>query len=132
MASKYTSFLAIVAILAQLGFWAYTFKNVYKRTLLEKEICQVLVPYEGRTLYGFDYDVAVEGRGLNFTYKNMYDAFYDDFKTNDLVLFNPIKVAKQWEGKNPMKNWHRIEQSYQLRVLKSFDDGWNLYQITTE
>ena len=88
-----------------------------------------MTPYQGSTLYGFDYDVALEGRGLDFIYKNMYDEFYDDFKVNDLVLFKPPIVAKQWEGKNPMKNWNRLEQSYQLDIIKTFDDGWNLYQI---
>jgi len=129
---KYITAITITTIIVQLVFFGGTFKNVYKRTLFEKEMCATITPYQGNTLYGFDYDIAIKGRGLIFDFKNMYEILYDDFKINDLVLFNPTKLAKQWKGKNPIKNWNRIEQSYQLKVLEKFKDGWYLYQITSK
>jgi len=129
---KHLKFLAIFCILLQLSLWFFTFKNVYTRTLFEKQLTITIAPYQGNTLYGFDYDIAIQGRGLIFNYKNMYEAIYDDFKSNDLILFSPSLIVKQWDGKNPMKNWNRIEQSYQLKILETFKDGWHLYQIVAK
>lgn len=129
---KYISTITIATIIIQLVFFVGTFKNVYHRTLFEKEICATIAPYQGNTLYGFDYDIAIKGRGLDFCFKNMYKTLYNDFKINDLVLFNPSQLTKQWKGKKPIENWNRIEQSYQLNVLEKFKDGWNLYQINSK
>ncbi|NHN27442.1 hypothetical protein FIA58_017315 [Flavobacterium jejuense] len=124
--------LSIVVILVQVTFCIYAFKTVYKRTLFEKELSITLEPYQGSVLYGFEYDVALKGRGLNFNYRNMYNKLYNDFKENEFVFFNPILLKKQWNGKNPMINWNLMEKSYHLKVIKTFDDNWKLYQLISK
>ena len=126
---KYKYILGITCIIIQLALWSYTFKNVYIRTSFEKQLAHSMTYYQGKKLYSFDVDISLEGRGLNFDYKNMYLELYNDFKKNDLILFHPTKFAAQWKDKNPMLNWNRLQKDYILKLIKKGPDGWNLYQI---
>ncbi|MBQ4821773.1 glycosyltransferase family 39 protein [Aquimarina sp. MMG016] len=127
--TQYKQVLGRTCIIIQLLMWSYTFNNVFKRTLFEKQLANSMSFYQGNTLYGFDFDVSLQGRGLDFKYQNMYNDLYVDYKENELVLFNPTLFTKQWEGENPMKNWEYIKQFYNLKTLENFDNGWSLYQI---
>ena len=88
--------------------------------------------YQGKKLYCFEYISALRGRGLVFDFQSLYYELHDDFKENDLLFFNPEKLAKQWNDKNPMKNWNRIRTSFEIKVLASFEGGWKLYEIGTK
>jgi len=46
-----------------------------------------------------------------------------------LVLLNAAQLEKQWIGLNPLINWNKIKTNETLKVLKSYSDGWNLYEI---
>lgn len=121
--------LGIVSVVFQLSLWIFTFQHPYKRAVFEKEMVKVLTPYQGKKLYSFDIDISIQGRGLDFEYKNLYMEKYNDFKKNDLVLFNPMKFSKQWVGKNPMINWNFLKENYQLKIIEECPNGWKLYQI---
>ncbi|WP_452226619.1 ArnT family glycosyltransferase [Lacinutrix cladophorae] len=129
---KYALPFAGLAFALQLLFWMRTFSPIYKRTLLEKEIVSMVAPYQGKTLYSFDVDLSLQGRGMHFNYKNLYLERYTDFNTKDLVLFYPEKFEVQWKDKNPIKNWNYIKEHYQLKTLKEDVSGWKLYEIITE
>ncbi|WP_436515147.1 ArnT family glycosyltransferase [Ekhidna sp. To15] len=118
------SLIAVNSLLA-----VYVMDGSVKRSLLEKNIARQMAPYEGRTLYGFDIDIALQGRGCDFNYKNLWKEEYHNFDGGSLVIFNPDKLAIQWSGKNPMINWQKLNENHELTLLKSFDEGWNLYEI---
>lgn len=107
----------------------YIMKGPIRRSLLEKDIASQMSLFQGRTLYGFDMDIALQGRGCDFNYKNLWKKKYDSFEDESLVIFNPEKLAIQWTGKNPMINWQTLNANHELKLLKSFDEGWNLYEI---
>ena len=89
----------------------------------------MIQPYQGATLYSFDVDLAMRGRGLDFEYKNMFIERYQNFHKNDLILFDPTRYEAQWKDKTPMLNWRFIEQNYTLKVVETHPEGWKLYQI---
>ncbi|MDN3664291.1 ArnT family glycosyltransferase [Algibacter miyuki] len=126
---KHLLILGLFAVTLQLLFWYITFNHIFNRSILEKEIVTMVKPYEGKTLYSFDLDLSLQGRGLNFEYKNMYLEVYKTYRSHDLILFNPDKYALQWQGKNPMLNWQFMEHNYKLKILQTHPDGWKLYQI---
>jgi hypothetical protein len=128
-ATRFRLPLAISAIVLQSIFFVMTFQLIFTRAITEKELATMIQPYEGATLYSFDVDLAMKGRGLNFDFKNMYLERYENFQPNDLVLFDATRYQTQWNGKNPMLNWNFIEEHYQLKVLEKHPKGWKLYQI---
>lgn len=105
------------------------FKHVIERNRLEKDIVEILKPYQKQRLYSFDMDIAIKGRSLNFDYRNLWKKAYTDYQAGDLLLFHPTKFEKQWQGKNPMLNWDYINTYHQLKVIKACPEGWNLYKI---
>lgn len=125
------SLLLFIALL-QLGLCIYSMQPVLKRNALEIEIAQALKPYQANTLYAFDMDIALQGRALNFDYQNLWTKEYEQFTKGSYVLFNVQKLAQQWEGKNPMINWHALNNNYELQTIKTLNDGWVLYQISAD
>ena len=121
--------IGIACVAMQLVFFTMTFKLIFNRTIVEKEIATMIQPYQGETLYSFDMDLAIQGRGLDFEFKNMFMERYENFNKNDLVLFDPSRYEAQWKGKMPMLNWEFIEQNYTLKVVETHPKGWKLYQI---
>ena len=113
----------------QLVFFSMTFKLIFERAIIEKELATMIQPHEGNTLYSFDVDLAMQGRGLDFEYKNLYMERYESFQQNDLILFDPARYEIQWKDKTPMLNWNFIEQNYKLKVIETHPQGWKLYQI---
>ena len=121
--------IGIVCVGLQLVFFLMTFRHIFSRTNAEKEIATMIQPYQGATLYSFDVDLAMRGRGLDFEYKNMFIERYQNFHKNDLILFDPTRYEAQWKDKTPMLNWRFIEQNYTLKVVETHPEGWKLYQI---
>ncbi|WP_433991510.1 glycosyltransferase family 39 protein [Kordia algicida OT-1] len=121
--------LGIFFVALQLFFFSMTFKLIFERTIIEKELETMIKPYENNTLYSFDVDLAMQGRGLNFEYKNMFLERYEKFQPNDLILFDSERYQTQWKDKTPMQNWEFIEQNYQLKILETHPEGWKLYRI---
>ncbi len=124
--------IGIFFIALQLFFFSLTFKQIFERTRIEKELATILQPYQGKTLYSFDVDLALEGRGLDFDFKNLFLERYEKFQANDLILFDPARYQTQWNEKNPMLNWEFITQNYQLKVIENHPKGWKLYEIQSK
>lgn len=104
-------------------------KSVWKRNIFEKQIVEQIRSYQNNTLYSFDVDIAIKGRGLEFDFKNLWVKEYDSFDENALVLFHPTKFTEQWKEKNPILNWNSIQTNYNLIVLEEGPEGWKLYKI---
>lgn len=121
--------IGFFSLVLQLVFFMMTFQLIFKRTIAEKELATMILPYEGKTLYSFDVDLAMKGRGLNFEFKNLYLERYTSFKTSDLILFDPERYKVQWKDKTPMLNWNFIEENYNLKILETHPEGWKLYRI---
>lgn len=102
---------------------------MYQLNQLEKDIGEQLANYQGKTLYAFDIDVALQGRGYHFDYRNLWEKKYDHFDKNSLVIFNEEKFFKQWENKNPMLNFTSLKNNYTLTVEKNLPEGWTLFSI---
>ncbi|MCO6175112.1 hypothetical protein NHF50_08630 [Flavobacterium sp. NRK F10] len=119
----------IATFVLQLFLCYLALKPAQERNHLEKEIAQELIPYQNAVLYSFDMDVALQGRGLHFEYQNLWQQEYVTVHENSLLLFNSQKFSRQWEGKNPMKNWNFISNNYRLQVLEELPEGWKLYKI---
>ncbi|WP_299438759.1 hypothetical protein [uncultured Aquimarina sp.] len=126
---KHQHIFLICIFLFQGIFITRAFIPLIERVDFEKEMILLMKPHQDNTLYSFDIDIALQGRGLNFEYKNMFLKQYFDFKSSDLVLFNPTAFEKQWKDKNPMINWNYLQKHYKLKAIIEGPKGWKLYQI---
>ena len=122
---------SILILSIQLVLTARAFKPTLERNNFEVEMVKLMKPYQDKTLYSFDVDVALKGRGLDFEYHNLWGKKYTNYKQGDLVLFHPTKFEEQWKGKNPMLNWNFLSSHFKLKPLLNCPDGWQLYQIQT-
>ena len=116
-------------VVVQLMLTGRTLQPIFERNRFELNLTEQLKPYQNKTLYSFDVDIALKGRGLNFNYKNLWENRYEDFQQGELVLFHPTKFEKQWNHKNPMINWKKLNSNYSLKTILNGADGWKLYKI---
>lgn len=123
-------FVFSILFFIQITLAIYVGKQYYDRNLLEKTIVNVMKPYQNKTLYVFDIDVAMQGRGLPFNYKNLFSDKYFKFEKDALVLINEKQLEKQWKGKNPLINWENIQKKCVLVKLNTSDKNWSLYKIS--
>ena len=104
-------------------------KKIYDRNLLEKNVSKEMKQYEGKILYAFDIDIALQGRKVAMNYKSLYVKKYSRFEKNALILINEKEILDHWKGANPFINWSSIQEKCVLFKLKTFNNDWNLYQI---
>ena len=71
----------------------------------------------------------MQGRKLQFDYRNIFLKRYSNFEKKALVLINEKQLVKQWKGKNPLLNWNSIQKKCKLIKLKTVAADWNLYEI---
>lgn len=128
-AQKVTMFIVITI---QLILCYFSLMPILERNHLEREIAYKLENYQNKTLYSFDVDIALQGRGLNFDYKNLWIEEYRTFPNDALVLFHPTKFEKQWKDKNPIINWNNLINNYNLKVVHNLPEGWVLYKIISK
>ncbi len=119
-------------IIIQLGLNYISLKPLLHRVAFEKEMVALMNPYQNNTLYSFDIDIALQGRGLQFDYQNMYTDTYTHFNTGDLILFHPTQFKQQWRNKNPMINWSYIQDHLEFKTISDGPEGWKLYQIVSQ
>lgn len=126
---KYKLYLFGFLIVLQIALFTRAIMPAFQLSLLEKKLVSQMRQYQNQTLYIFDVDVALQGRGLKFNYRNLWSEKYSSFESGSLVLFNPEKIKPQWEGKTPMLNWDYLNENYQLQLLDEFGSDWKLYRI---
>lgn len=121
--------ILVIVVIIQVTLCYFSLKPILERNHLEQEITTKLENYQNKTLYSFDVDIALQGRGLDFDYKNLWIEEYKTFQNGALILFHPTKFEKQWKGKNPIVNWNSLQNNYNLKVIRNLPEGWILYEI---
>jgi hypothetical protein len=107
----------------------YVSRVPMRLNVLEKEIAGEMNDWPERRVYTFALDGALRSRCPDLEVINMWDAPLTEARAGELVLFNAPQFEVQWKGKLPMRNWHFLQDKYDLQVRKSFPDGWTLYEI---
>lgn len=102
---------------------------VVNRNKLEREIVEEMKNYQHQSFYAFDMDIALQGRGLEMNYINLWKNELDTFQSGALVLFNEEQFRPQWSGKNPMINYLRMKESGRLIFVRNFSKGWQLSRL---
>jgi 4-amino-4-deoxy-L-arabinose transferase-like glycosyltransferase len=125
----FRSFFVPVCVVISFFLIHRSLSPMVKRNHLEREIASGMQSFQGQTLYAFDMDIALQGRGLNMTYINLWKHELDTFQSGALVLFNEEKFHAQWRGKNPMINYLRMKEGGQLIFVKNFSSGWQLSRL---
>ena len=128
-ASKWSKSLIMGVLVLQFGFIVYFGKPIYHRSKLEKTIANDLIAFSNKTIYTFDIDLAFKGRNIQLDYQNIWYKEFESFDKGALVLLNAAQLEKQWIGLNPLINWNKLKVNGNLKILKSYGDGWNLYQV---
>jgi len=95
----------------------------------EKNMAVELKSFRHRKVYSFSVDVALKQRIQGMKFLNLWEKRYSDFDPDAMVLFNEKEFARDWAGQNPMINWEKLQNEYRLRPVKSWPDGWTLYEI---
>jgi len=126
---KKRNYILAALVVMQLVLFVRAIEPTFRLSMVEKEITTQMYAYQNQTLYSFEIDIALEGRGLDFEYRNLWKEEYKSFDEGALVLFNEEKFRTQWEGKNPMINWNQIKNKHQLTLIKELDANWKLYRI---
>lgn len=127
---KLKNFLVFGVVMLQLFLCFLALKPMLERNSFERKVASQISPYQNNTLYSFDIDIALQGRDLKFKYQNLWAEKYTSFEENALVLFHPKQFESKWKGRNPMLNWHFLEQNYNLKIISRFPEGWTLYKIS--
>jgi hypothetical protein len=127
--TKWKNYIITMVLLSQFCLSFYYGELYYNRNKLEKAIANDLSGFPGKTIYVFDMDLALKGRNVPLDYQNIWYKEYSSFHKDALVLVNAAQLEKQWIDKNPLINWNKLKANNNLKVLKSYGDGWNLYKI---
>jgi hypothetical protein len=118
-----------ILLIAQLVLFPLTFKIVYKRNQLEKQVYSFVTGKKSPTLYAMDLDISITSRGYPSRVYNLYANYYHTPDTTALVIFNTYIFSQQWGGMNPMNNWTHFNHDYHIQEIKRFEDGWAIYQF---
>lgn len=123
----YACIISVILFQTTIAIW--TIRPIIKRNQLERAVNSFIKQYPNKTIYGFDIDISFRSYEISNKIVNLWYSKIDNFETGSLVIFNEKALEKQWEGKNPMINWNNIKNNYKLKLIKTFDSGWNLYEI---
>ncbi len=108
---------------------AYYLRPLVEMNHFEQKLAKDLQPYEGKELYVFYWDISLKSYGAQFEFHNLWEENVESHRLGDLILFNPEELEAQWEGSQVMDNWNFVNQNYNLEVLKTWPNGWKLYEV---
>jgi hypothetical protein len=127
----YLKHLVIISVIVvQMILFYGSFRPFYRNNKTTKTIALKMLEYPGRKIYTFNIDMALKGYGVTNETVNLWSNKIDFFEPGGLVLLNFADSQNQWKGMNPMLNWERLTKTHHLKVVESFPEGWNLYEIT--
>jgi hypothetical protein len=104
-------------------------KPTFMLNKLEQSLVDSLEEYQGEVLYSFEVDIALQQRKLDFDFKSIWEKELNSFEPQALVLFNEERIRADFEGKNPILNWEKMNQTMTVKKLEELDRGWNLYRL---
>lgn len=121
--------MASLLVVVQLGISAYYLKPYLEINQFERQLAENLQAYQGKKLYAFYWDLALQSYNLQFEYFNLWQEPIDKVKSGDLVLFNPDDLEQQWQGTTVMENWQKLSREEELLLIEKWENGWQLYEV---
>ena len=121
--------LGTILALTEIGQAMRMLVPLVARNRFERQVAETLQAYPPGTLYIFDLDPALRTRGTPQHMINLWRAPIGRFAPNALMLFNPTGLARQWEGRNPMRNWQAANGQFRVRSVEDLGGGWHLYRL---
>lgn len=104
-------------------------KPFHDNCRVTRSVVEEVGRYPGRHIYEFNMAMAFPAYGVTNTSENLWSRSIDHFEPGSLLVFNYEETKDRWEGLNPMLNWQRLQRDSNLRLIRSFDKGWNIYAI---
>ncbi len=126
---KWKNFVLMAITCMQILLFYRAMQPSYQMNQFEQYTAEVLHKYEGQTLYSFEVDISLQQRGLQFNYLNLWAREYEEFESGALIVFNEKRFANQYEGKNLMNNWIKVQALHELVEISDLNQGWKLYRI---
>lgn len=111
------------------SFFYYSFSKLYGMHRFEKQIVQELQPLEDdKIIYSFSVNQSFASYDLPNPSVNLW---YDSIAIypGNYVVFNPEQFQKEWAQSSVMFNWKRMNDEFDLEVVKELPQHWNLYRI---
>ena len=124
----FKSLLLMLAFI-QLALFTRAFIPFYNYNRNEQKIINFITQLPQSTLYTSEMTAAVNAFKVNQTVIDLWKEPLRQIKTPAFLLVNIEKFKKQWTGMNVMNNYNFIASHFQLRSLKKFEGGWELYEI---
>jgi len=120
-------------IIIQVSLFLYSSRTIYTMNKNEKTIAGSVrqLPYEC-VIYQFSLDGALHAYDDDHVLFDIYAKKIDTVTAPcAYLLFNPDVFPTQFENLNPMINWNKLNENYQLEETTSYAGGWRLYAIRT-
>ena len=134
---KWVTLGLCLLILVNLGLAGYTNKSFWHSANNEVIMAEKAKEHHPKRIFTFGMDGALryhlkEAEVVNLWNNTLsadeWQAKYQP-QPSELVLFNEVRFADQWEGKSPMRNWNYLKENFQMDTLAAFEGGWFLYEF---
>jgi hypothetical protein len=100
-----------------------------KLNKLEQAISAKVISINSPVVYTLGMDGALSSYGYNGTIINLYGHLYTDIADSSLLLINKSGFESQWKGKSPMLNYIFIQKHSISKLITTFNDGWEVYEV---
>ncbi len=100
-----------------------------KLNKLEQRISAKVISINSPTVYTLGMDGALNSYGYTGTIINLYDGLFVNIVDSSLLVINKTAFVNQWKGKNPMLNYNFIFEHSNSKLMTTFNDGWEIYEI---
>jgi len=125
---KKAALISFVVVI-QLILFVRAFIPFYRYNHMEKEMAKEIKKYPVNTIYIFEMEGALKSYHVKNKIVGLWNQKLDSVESHSLLLFNPQKFESQWRGTNVMLNYEMIGQQKKIRLLKTFDHGWQLSEL---
>lgn len=119
--------------------FSFQFMLLYRAVLpliklnkLEQKISEKVISFNSPVVYTLGMDGALSSYGYRGTIINLYGHLYTDIVDSSLLLINKTGFEIQWKGKSPMLNYNFIQKHSSLKLITTFNDGWEVYEVRKE
>ena len=121
--------IAVTLVMLQLAIVVHYAKPYLEMNRFERKLAEEMKPYQGRKLYAFYWDIALQSYGCNFEYFNLWQKPIVQPERGNLVLFNAEGLQEQWAGSLLMDNWKALSKENDLKRIHQWQNGWKLYEV---
>ena len=126
---KFQKTVIVLICLCQLALFTRAFIPFYKYNRTEKEIISEMIQRKQSIVYTSEVTAALHAYEVPQKVVDLWDKPIDTIEKPSLLLVNLPKFEKQWKGMNVMNNYNFIKANSSLTLIKTFNGGWELYEI---